>query len=253
MYQEFAEVYDEFMEDVPYEEWADYIEMLWRHYGQKPSLVLDLACGTGNLTIPLAKRGYDMIGADQSADMLESARRKAEQENCSILFLEQDMREFELYGTVSSVICTCDSLNYLLEEEDLLQVFRLVNNYLDPGGVFLFDMNTEYRFKNIMADHVQTEIYDDAAYIWDNYYYEEEKINEYQITFFVKEKESDLYRRVEEIHHEKAYDPERVKGLLEAAGLEFLDMFDAFTLQPPTPESERICFAAREISKRKES
>ncbi|MBQ7916190.1 MAG: class I SAM-dependent methyltransferase, partial [Firmicutes bacterium] len=134
MYQQFAEVYDEFMQDVPYSQWADYIEALWRHHGLQPHLVLDLACGTGSLTVELAKRGYDMIGADQSEDMLYQAREKAEEEEQEILFLEQDMREFELYGTVDSIVCTCDSLNYLLEDEDVQQVFKLADNYLDPGG-----------------------------------------------------------------------------------------------------------------------
>ena len=139
MYQEFAHVYDEFMEVISYTEWADYIEAVWNKHEIKPELVLDLACGTGGLAVELSKRGYDMIGADLSVDMLEEAREKAMEEEQDILFLQQDMREFELYGTVQSILCTCDSLNYLLELRDLEKVFALVDNYLDPNGVFVFD------------------------------------------------------------------------------------------------------------------
>lgn len=250
MYQQFAEVYDEFMQDVPYSQWADYIEALWRHHGLQPHLVLDLACGTGSLTVELAKRGYDMIGADQSEDMLYQAREKAEEEEQEILFLEQDMREFELYGTVDSIVCTCDSLNYLLEDEDVQQVFKLADNYLDPGGLFIFDVNTEYKFRDVMGDRVQAETYETSAYIWQNYYYEDEKINEYQVTFF--QQQGELYSREEEIHYEKAYSVDQLKSWLEKADLKVLGIYDAFTMEPAKPESERICFVAAEQKKQKQ-
>lgn len=250
MYGPFAEVYDEFMQDVSYEQWADYMERLWQTHGKHPKLVLDLACGTGSLCVELSKRGYEMIGADISEEMLNQARDKAEQAGQSILFLEQDMREFELYGTVDVILCTCDSLNYLLEEEDVRQVFRLVDNYLNPGGLFLFDVNTEYKFREIMGDRVQAETYEDAAYIWQNYYYEEERVNEYQVTFF--RKQGDLYRREEEVHYEKAYDPEQLKRWLEEAGLRVLGMYDGFTQEAPHAASERICFVAAEQKKQEE-
>ena len=250
MYQQFAEVYDEFMQDVPYSQWADYIEALWRHHGLQPHLVLDLACGTGSLTVELAKRGYDMIGADQSEDMLYQAREKAEEEEQEILFLEQDLREFELYGTVDSIVCTCDSLNYLLEDEDVQQVFKLADNYLDPGGLFIFDVNTEYKFRDVMGDRVQAETYETSAYIWQNYYYEDEKINEYQVTFF--QQQGELYSREEEIHYEKAYSVDQLKSWLEKADLKVLGIYDAFTMEPAKPESERICFVAAEQKKQKQ-
>ena len=152
-YTGFAEVYDLFMDNVPYGEWSRYLISLLQEHGVSQGLVLELGCGTGKMTRLLAQAGYDMIGVDSSEEMLQIAREQ-EWDNAEhkveegttripdILYLLQDMREFELYGTVKAVVCICDSLNYLLEEEDLLTVFRLVNNYLDPGGVFIFDMNT---------------------------------------------------------------------------------------------------------------
>ena len=191
-----------------------------------------------------------MIGADLSEEMLNQARQKAEDAGQSILFLEQDMREFELYGTVDAIICTCDSLNYLLEEEEVRQVFRLADNYLNPGGLFLFDVNTEYKFREIMGDRVQAETYEDAAYIWQNYYYEEERVNEYQVTFF--QKQGDLYRREEEVHYERAYAPEQLRKWLEEAGLRVLGVYDGFTQEPARAISERICFVAAEQKKQEE-
>lgn len=250
MYGSFAEVYDEFMQEVSYLQWADYIESLWKAHDKNPKLVLDLACGTGSLCVELSRRGYEMIGADLSEEMLNQARQKAEDAGQSILFLEQDMREFELYGTVDAIICTCDSLNYLLEEEEVRQVFRLADNYLNPGGLFLFDVNTEYKFREIMGDRVQAETYEDAAYIWQNYYYEEERVNEYQVTFF--QKQGDLYRREEEVHYERAYAPEQLRKWLEEAGLRVLGVYDGFTQEPARAISERICFVAAEQKKQEE-
>ncbi len=249
MYERFADIYDEFMQDASYPEWADYIEALWERYSagaKKPGLVLDLACGTGSLTAELAGRGYEMIAVDASASMLERAREKIAQASGQIpLCLQQDMREFELFGTVDSVLCTCDSLNYLTEEEELSAVFRLVENYLEPHGLFIFDMNTRYKFREILADGTFAETSEDAAFIWQNYFYEDEDINEYQVTFF-EEGEDGRYERLEETHYEKAYDPELVCRLLEQAGLQVEAVLDAFSMEPARPDSERICFVARE-------
>ncbi|MBR6351507.1 MAG: hypothetical protein IKR93_04205, partial [Firmicutes bacterium] len=175
--------------------------------------------------------------------------RRAWEDGTDILFLQQDMREFELYGTVGSIICTCDSLNYLLEEDELLRVFRLADNYLDPEGLFIFDVNTEYKFREVLADQVRAETFEDAAYIWENSYDEEQKINEYLVTFF--RREGELYRRDEEAHYERAYPAATLTALLEQAGLKVLGVYDAFTLEPPRPDSERICFVAREQKKTK--
>ena len=143
-YTNFAEVYDLFMDNIPYEDWCSYVTGLLKEHGVKDGLILDLGCGTGSLTELLAVAGYDMIGVDNSEDMLQIAMDKRAESGKDILYLLQDMREFELYGTVKAVLSICDCINYILEYKDLVEVFRLVNNYLDPGGVFIFDLNTVY-------------------------------------------------------------------------------------------------------------
>lgn len=249
-YTSFARVYDTFMDNIPYGEWARYITGLLREYGVSDGLLLDLGCGTGNMTELLAAAGYDMIGADNSEDMLEIAMEKQIASGHEILYLLQDMREFELYGTVKAVVSVCDSLNYITEEEELLQVFRLVNNYLDPGGVFIFDFNTQYKYKEVLGDRTIAENREECSFIWDNYYYEEEQINEYELSLFIKE-DGDLYRKYEETHFQRAYTIEDMKRLAERAGMEYVTAYDAFTREEPGETSERIYMIVREQGKSK--
>ncbi|MGI6094672.1 MAG: class I SAM-dependent DNA methyltransferase [Lachnospiraceae bacterium] len=248
-YQSFARVYDMFMDNIPYEEWCDYLEELLKEYGIEDGLVLELGCGTGSMTQLLADRGYDMIGVDNSEDMLEIAAEKRERSGSGILYLLQDMREFELYGTVRAIVSVCDSMNYILEEEDLLKVFRLVNNYLDPGGLFLFDLNTVYKYQQVGDDTI-AENREDGSFIWENFYDEEEAINEYDLTLFIPE-ENGLFRKYEETHLQKAYEIHTIKRLLKEAGLEYITSYDAFTHEPPRDDSERIYVLAREHGKRR--
>lgn len=241
-YTAFAQVYDSFMDNIPYEEWGRYLTGLLKEYGVKEGLVADLGCGTGNITKLLAKSGYDMIGIDNSEEMLLLAREKNTED---ILYLLQDMRELELYGTVAAVVSICDSMNYIVEKEDLLTVFRLVNNYLDKDGVFIFDLNTEYKYKMILGDNVIAENREDKSFIWENFYYPEERINEYDLTIYTQE-ENGLYRRWEETHYQRAYQLEEIKELLERAGMKFIAAYDAFTKEPPKEDSERIYIIAGE-------
>jgi len=268
-YTSFAQVYDLFMDNVPYEEWSKYVIALLKEEKIEDGLVLDLGCGTGKMTRLLAAAGYDMIGIDNSEDMLEIAREcqyaqggenectddVADEENpdvesrdSNILYLLQDMREFELYGTVRAVISICDSMNYILDEEDLLQVFKLVNNYLDPKGVFIFDMNTRYKYAELLGETTITESREEGSFIWENYFDEEEDINQYDLTLFIRE-DGDLYRKYEETHFQRVYDLETVKQLLEEAGMEFVAAYDAFTREPVKEDSERIYIIARERGK----
>ena len=186
MYESFARVYDTFMDNVPYEEWSRYLTGLLLRYGVSEGLVLELGCGTGAMTRLLAWAGYDMIGVDNSMEMLEIAMEKQEKEKTDILYLLQDMREFELYGTVRAVVSVCDSMNYITDEEDLLQVFRLVSNYLDPGGIFIFDLNTVHKYRDILGDATIAENREECSFIWENDFDEEEGINEYDLTLFIR-------------------------------------------------------------------
>jgi len=247
-YTSFAQVYDLFMDNVPYEEWSRYVISLLKEEKIEDGLVLDLGCGTGKMTRLLAAAGYDMIGIDNSEDMLEIAREHQYEQEDGILYLLQDMREFELYGTVRAVISICDSMNYILEEEELLQVFKLVNNYLDPKGIFVFDMNTRYKYVELLGETTITENREEGSFIWENYFDEEEDINQYDLTLFIRE-DGDLYRKYEETHFQRVYDLDTVKRLLKEAGMEFVAAYDAFTKEPVKADSERIYLIARECGK----
>ena len=249
-YGRFAGVYDVFMDNVNYREWADYIIETLAQDGIRDGLVLELGCGTGTVTEMLADAGYDMIGIDNSEEMLAEAMEKRAESGHDILYLLQDMREFELYGTVRVVISVCDSVNYITEPEELQEVFRLVNNYLDPKGVFIFDFNTRYKYEEILGDRTIAENREECSFIWDNYYYEDEKINEYDLSLFIEtDKDSGLYRKYEETHYQRAYTLEEMKELIRKSGLEFVTAYDAFSKNAPMDTSERIYVIAREQGK----
>lgn len=277
-YTDFASVYDTFMDETPYEEWAEFIHQLIKEYGisgqaapgkekdkssasaetfsgsealdSERNLVLDLGCGTGTLTELLYRKGYDMLGVDFSQEMLNIALAKKEKSGSDILYLCQDMRELDLYSTVGTVISVCDSVNYLLEPEEIIETFRLVNNYLYPGGIFIFDFNTVYKYEQVIGDTTIAENREECSFIWDNFYHEEERINEYDLTIFVKDKKNNnLFRRFTETHYQRGYTPEEMKSFVKKAGLEFVKAIDADTRKEPEETSERIYIIAREQGK----
>lgn len=225
-YTSFAEVYDTFMDNVPYDEWIENIVKKLKSEGIDDGLVLDLGCGTGTITEGLAKNGYDMIGVDLSEDMLAIAMDKNVKSGFNILYLCQDITEFELYGTVRAIVCCCDTLNYLTEKDDLLRVFKLVNNYLEPDGVFIFDMNSENKYENMLADNTFAETREDSSFIWENTFDVKSRLNEYAITLFIKDNESELYNKYEEFHYQKAYSIEEIQVLLKEAGLPKADCIE---------------------------
>ncbi len=250
-YSDFAKVYDIFMDETPYEEWCGFIVSLLKKKGIEDGLLLDMGCGTGTLTELLEQAGYDMIAIDNSMDMLQIAMEKQrEKKKDSILYLLQDMREFELYGTVRAIVSICDSLNYLLEKEELIKTFRLVNNYLDPEGIFLFDFNTVYKYKEVIGEAVIAENREECSFIWENYYDDKRHLNEYDLTVFLKEGEKEeLYRRFQETHYQRGYTLLEMKEALKEAGLVFLEAFDGETHEQPHEKSERIFVLAKEQGK----
>ena len=249
-YTSFAQVYDTFMDNVPYEDWSARIQSILKQYDITSGLALDLGCGTGKMTELLATDGYDMIGVDNSEDMLELAMEKRLKSGHDILYLLQNMQEFELYGTVGAIVSVCDSVNYMVEEEELLEVFRLANNYLDPEGIFLFDFNTEYKYREILGDNTFAEERETCSFIWENYYAPEEKINEYELTLFVQEQDDPmLYRRYQETHFQRAYTLERIKQMIQRSGMKYVQAFDGYTDRAPTYTSERILVVAQECGK----
>ncbi len=245
MYNKFASLYDELINDVDYKKWADYYFKIFERYGLKPQLGLDLGCGTGNMTLELSKRGIDMTGVDISEDMLMVARSKSENE--SILYLNQDMTEFELYGTVSFVISSLDCINYITDKRDLLKVFRLVNNYLDPGGLFIFDINTAYKLEHILANNTFILENENSFCAWQNEFDKKRKVCDFYLTFF--NKNGKHYTRFEEEHTERAYSIDEITNLLEKAGMKLLKIYDSLSFNPPKGDSERVFFVAQEQGK----
>lgn len=247
-YTGFAEFYDLFMDNIPYEEWGHYLTGLLNEYGIKDGIVLDIGCGTGNITELLASSGYDMIGIDNSEDMLAEAMDKRYDSGHDILYLCQDMRELDLYGTVAAAVSICDSLNYILEYDQLVHVFKLVNNYLDPGGVFIFDLNTIHKYE-MMGDTVIAENREEGSFIWENSYFEETHLNQYDLTIFAKDGDG-RYTKFEETHVQRGYTLDEIKSALNDAGMIFLDSYSAFTKNPVSDNDERIYVIAKENGKK---
>ncbi len=256
-YQDFAYVYDELMDDTPYGKWCSFIVDAIERYGiSKPvrdaedaleserNLVVDLGCGTGTLTELLYERGYDMIGVDNSPAMLNVAMDKKGRHGSEILYLLQDMRELDLYSTVGTMVSVCDSVNYLLEEEELQKLFASVKKYLYPGGIFLFDFNTEYKYREVIGDATIAENREDCSFIWENFYDRKTGINEYDLTVFVR-REGELFRRFTETHLQRGYRVEQMRRLVLDAGLSMVEMLDADTGQAVTEVSQRVYMIAR--------
>ena len=237
-----SRVYDRLNADIDYAKWADGVEAAFlKIMGKKPELVLDLGCGTGRMTFELAHRGYDMTGIDLSIDMLMQARDR--QRNEDILWLNQDMRSFELYGSVGAVVCCLDAVNYLLKLEDVEKCFATVCNYLDPGGVFLFDVNTPYKFKNIFADNAYILEDEDVYCGWQNYFDEKSGVCDFYLTVF--EDDGEGYVRYDETQKEKMYTREELTGALERAGLEVVGFFGGFDMSEAKEDCERWYIAAK--------
>lgn len=252
-YSAIAGVYDRLNADIDYKKWADFFEKCFDKYLKKrPEMILDLACGTGTMTRALAVRGYDMIGVDGSEDMLSEAYIKGDDEGVGgILYLCQDMRSFELYGTVGATVCCLDSINYLLSEGDVEKTFSLVHNYSDPDGLFIFDVNSPYKFLNIYGDNayiLEGENETDGGAIfcgWQNSYDKETGICDFYLSLFEQISDDETYRRSDEHQRERCYTLDTLKKLLEKTGFEFLGAWSDFDFSEIKDDTERFYIAAR--------
>lgn len=281
-YDALAYVYDEFMDNIPYTEWCEVIDKIIREHGvsrpiehdstkgalneldyadpdeieakemteeeileSEKNLVVDLGCGTGTLTNLMYRKGYDMIGVDFSESMLDVAQKKRDDKGFDILYLNQDMRDFDMYSTVGTVYSVCDSINYILKNEEVVRTFGLVEKFLYPGGLFMFDFNTLYKYENVLANSTIAENRESCAFIWENYYDEESKINEYDVSIFVEQDEPDTFKRFTETHYQRGYTLDEMTGFLKEAGLDILLVRDSDTREEPTEESQRIFIVAK--------
>lgn len=234
-YGNFAFVYDALTDDVEYQKRCDYLETLFKkHIDFKPNLIADLGCGTGTVCTILADRGYDMIGIDSSEMMLSEAVKKTG--NREILYLNQDMTDFELYGTVDVFLSMLDSMNYITDLDLVSRLFSLVKNYLNPGGVFIFDVNTPYKYEQILADNVFT--YDDNGifYAWENNF--DGEYCDFLINFFVKNGEN--YSRFTEEHTQRCHTFKELLDIIEKSGLILEGVYDDLSLDDPKGDSQRI-------------
>ena len=240
-YNDFAYIYDALTDDVDYDQFMQFINKIFKLNNLNPELVLELACGTGNFTKKLVDEGYDVIALDNSEQMLDVAREKCE----NVLFLNQDMTEFELYGTVDAIICVLDGVNYITDKRKLQKMFKLCHNYLNYGGVLIFDINSEYKLKNILGNNTYITDTEDIFYSWENELVGD-KVNFY-LTFFVKEDEK--YIRFDEVHTERIYKENELCDMLKKADFEISGVYGDFDVKKPHKRSERLFICARKNAK----
>ena len=239
-YTDLASVYDALTGDVEYGRRCDYLEQIFeKHMDEKPVLIADLGCGTGSVCSILAERGYDMIGIDSSEEMLMEAMEKKGELN--ILYLNQDMCDFELYGTVDVVLSMLDSINYILSPDDLRQMFNLVHNYLNPDGLFVFDVNTFYKFSEILGDNVFVNDEEDVFYTWENSF--DGEYCDFRLNFFVSENGS--YSRFTEEHSQRYYAVDELKSMLQSSGFDTEAIYGELDFETPGHDEQRIFFVAR--------
>ena len=242
-YAAFADFYDDLMTDVDYGRYADRVLELLDRQGHDPGLTLDLACGTGSLTLALAERGVDVFGLDGSPDMLSVAQQKAAEQGKDLLFICQRMPDIELYSTVDTVVCALDSINHITDAEDVGKTFAAVSEYLSPGGMFLFDVNTVYKHREVLGDRTYVCEGDGVFCVWQNDYDEAEHTVAVTLDFF--EEDNGAYYRQTEEFEERAYPEEDLIKMLESAGLSVVAVYDGLTEDLPKGETERLLIVAQ--------
>ncbi|WP_019242667.1 MULTISPECIES: class I SAM-dependent DNA methyltransferase [Bacillus] len=244
-YQRFAFVYDALMQDVPYEKWIERFMEKMQAYNIKGKKVLDVACGTGEFTIRLAEKGYNVTGVDLSEEMLAIAKVKADQHQINVPFFHQNMIELSLGDKFDSIVVFCDSLNYLEEEEQVQETFRQIYEHLNHGGLFMFDVHSIYKMEHIFANATFADVTDDVSYIWNSFEGKERYSVDHELTFFVKvDEESDLFERFEEDHYQRTYPIETFINWLQQIGFTVKEVLADLENHEPQAESERIMFVA---------
>ena len=244
-YDALAGTYDALTGDVEYEKRADYLEKLFQKSHIPVHTVLDLACGTGSLTWELARRGYEMIGADLSSDMLAQAANKADDDvDIPPIFLCQSMDKLDLYGTIDACVCCLDSVNYVTSPKKLKKACERVHLFLMPGGLFIFDFNTPAKLQ-AMDGQVFLDETEDAYCVWRGEYSPRRRICSYFMDIFALDEETGLWDRGEELHEEYAYTPEELSQYLHEAGFRDVRQYGELSMRRPGTDEQRIFFVAR--------
>lgn len=244
-YKNFAFIYDELMNEVDYDGWVKYIEDIIKSENVKVQNILELACGTGNMTIPLTKKNYDIAAIDISEEMLSVAKEKAEKEGVELVLLQQDLAELDFdIPNLDCILCACDGFNYITYDDDLEHVFKKSYELLKKDGLFIFDISSFYKLSTILGNNMYGENREDIAYMWQNYFDEEENLVEMELSFFIKDKDG-KFERFEEVHQQRAYTEDEIIDLLKEAGFEYIKTYADFTFESPSGEDERIFFVCK--------
>jgi len=245
MYESFASFYDVLTSDIDYGAWADYISELFSRHNLSPKLLAELGCGTGNVTVQLCKKGYDVIGTDLSEEMLSVARAKLDDEGFThTMLLRQDMTRLDLYGCVDGAVCCLDGMNYLTKTEQMQACLERVKLFLKPGGIFIFDMNSRWKFENVLDGN--TFVYDeqDVYCVWQNDYNRKTKLCDFYLTFFGEQRDGS-YFRTDELHRERAYSQRHMEKLIKEAGLSLLGVYGELTFDEPKEDCQRLFYVVR--------
>jgi SAM-dependent methyltransferase len=244
-YDFFARFYDRLMADIDYKQRAEYFSEIMTRFGVKPEIVLDLACGTGSLTLELARAGYDVIGVDRSEGMLSAAADKAAEAGQEALFLCQDMRSLDLYGTIGTAICHLDGMNHLMSPQSVKTAFSKVALFLEKGGLFIFDLNSLYKIQNELGDNTFIYDLDDIYCVWQNSYSKRSRICRFDLTFF--ERRDGVYSRGDEHFGERAYTIDQIRDWLALNNLRLDAVYDGFSFEKADDKSKRlVCVAVKE-------
>lgn len=247
MYSEFATVYDKLMGDVDYKARTDFLCSLFCRFGQMPTLLLDLACGTGGFSREFAHRGMSVIGVDISPEMLAEAQEKSLKDGYDILYLCQDAAELDLYGTVDGAICCLDSLNHITDYLKFCEAIARVSLFLERDSLFIFDVNTPYKHEEVLGDNTFIVEYDGVFCCWQNTFLKEKNIAQIGLDFFELQADGSYLRSSEDIC-ERAYTQDEIQGALKSAGLQCIAVFDDMGEEPPTNTSERIIYVTRKVN-----
>ncbi len=243
-YSEFATVYDRLQKDVDYPSRAKHLIELFKKYDRLPTLMLDLACGTGGFSLEFLKQGIDVIGVDPSVEMLGGAREKCYSEGFTMLLLCQTAAELDLYGTVDGAVCCLDSINHITDEEELQESFNKVSLFLEKDRLFIFDVNSEYKHKNVLSGNTFVGETDDVFYTWRNSECDDNGIVDIRLDFFCETEDGNYRRSVEEFS-ERAYSDETLQKMLATAGLEVVAVLGDMSFEAPKNTDERIIYVTR--------